>query len=50
MMSKEDILNLIKGYENQIEQVNTDYSDSDNLVFHLESHVDLLKLVIGEVE
>lgn len=50
MMSKEDILNLIKGYENQIKQVKTDYSDSDNLVFHLESHVDLLKLVIGEVE
>ena len=50
MMSKEDILNLIKGYENQIEQVKTGYSDPDSLVFHLESHVDLLKLVIGEVE
>ena len=48
MMSKEDVLSLIKGYENQIEQVKTEYSDSDNLVFHLESHVDLLKLVIGE--
>ena len=49
-MSKEDILSLIKGYEGQIEQVKTDYSDPDSLVFHLESHVDLLKLVIGEVE
>lgn len=48
MMSKEDILSLIKGYEGQIEQVKTDYSDPDSLVFHLESHVDLLKLVIGE--
>lgn len=50
MMSKEDVLSLIKGYENQIEQVKVAYSDSDSLVFHLESHVDLLKLVIGEVE
>lgn len=50
MMSKEDILNLIKGYENQIKKVKTDYSDPDSIVFHLESHVDLLKLVIGEVE
>ena len=47
-MSKEDILSLIKGYEGQIEQVKTDYSDPDSIVFHLESHVDLLKLVIGE--
>ena len=50
MMSKEDILSLIEGYELQIEQVKVAYSDSDNLVFHLESHVDLLKLVIGDVK
>ena len=49
-MSKEDILSLIKGYDGQIEQVKATYSDPDSLVFHLESHVDLLKLVIGEVE
>lgn len=48
MMSKEDILSLIKGYENQIEQVKISYSDPESLVFHLESHIDLLKLVIGE--
>lgn len=50
MMSKEDILHLIKHYESQIEQAKTAYSDPDSLIFHLESHVDLLKLVIGEGE
>lgn len=49
-MSKEDILSLIKGYEGQIEQVKVAYSDSESLVFHLKSHVDLLKLFIGDVK